>query len=96
MQEGNAFSHVCLSVILSGGCPHVTITHDALDLTIQGNPRPWPPIDMGSHYTGTPPPLPRKWDLKLVQLDLTVQGPRPPSTTPGQVQTCSLFTMASL
>ena len=31
--EGNAFSHVCLSVHM--GC-HVTITHDALDLIVQG------------------------------------------------------------
>ena len=31
--EGNFFSHVCLSV---HRVPHVTITHDALDLTVQG------------------------------------------------------------
>ena len=41
--EGNVFSHV--SVILSvhrGGGSHVTITHDALDLTTQGLPDPGP------------------------------------------------------
>ena len=39
LQEGNIFSRVCLSVILSGKVSHVTITHDALDLTVQ-DPHP--------------------------------------------------------
>ena len=33
--EGNVFSHVCLTV---HGRSYATITHDALDLTIQGHP----------------------------------------------------------
>ena len=40
--EGNVFSSVCLSVILSTGGYHVFITHGALDLTIQGSPGPVP------------------------------------------------------
>ena len=32
--EGNVFSHVCLSFCSHRG-PHVTITHDALDLSVQ-------------------------------------------------------------
>ena len=35
---------------------YVTITHDALDLTVQGpvGPGPSPPLDVGPHCTGTP------------------------------------------
>ena len=49
VMEGNVFSHVCLSVSQSfhGGCSHMTITHDALDLTGQG----------------PPPPVTQTWDL---------------------------------
>ena len=36
LQEGNVFSHVCLFVIPSTGWSQVTITHDALDLTVHG------------------------------------------------------------
>ena len=43
----NVFTDVCLS-FCSGGS-HVTITHDALDLTVH------PPTDMGPHSTGTSP-----------------------------------------
>ena len=58
------FSVVCLSVSLSTDRgPHVTITHDALDLTML--PHPWPP-DMGPHCIGNP--LPQIWNF-------TVQGP---------------------
>ena len=39
--EGNVFSHVCLSFCLRGGS-HVTITHDALDLTVQEPLHSWP------------------------------------------------------
>ena len=35
LRHGNVFSRVCPSVILSMGMSHVTITRDALDLTIQ-------------------------------------------------------------
>ena len=41
LREGNVFTCVCLSV---HGGPHVTITYDALDLTLQPPPpdiRPW-------------------------------------------------------
>ena len=49
--EGNVFSHVCPSFCLHWG-PYVTITHDALDLTVQP-PQPGPPRDAPS-----PPPTP--------------------------------------
>ena len=39
LQESNIFSYVCLSVHKGS---HVTITHDALNLTIQG--LPWHPL----------------------------------------------------
>ena len=45
LREGNVFVHVYPSVSLSvhrGGGPCMTITHDALDLTVQG-PYPCPP-----------------------------------------------------
>ena len=69
---------------------YVTITHDALDLTIQGSPKPCPLLDMGSHCAGTPsanamPPSP-------LDMDLTVQGPLPPHPHPDpsrSAQTCS-------
>ena len=38
LREGNVFSHVCQST--GGGGSHVTIIHDALDLTVQGSPGP--------------------------------------------------------
>ena len=51
LQEGNVFTGVCL---FTGGCPHVTITHDALDLAVQ-NLMPLPP-SLGPGYPeyGTP------------------------------------------
>ena len=36
--KGYVFTHVCLSVILSTRGSHVTLTYDALDLTVQGPP----------------------------------------------------------
>ena len=66
----------------------MTITHDALDLTVQ--PQPWIPLDMGPHCTGTPalldiephyvwtPPAPPSWTWEH-----TVQGRR--------LKTCSNF-----
>ena len=54
LRKGNVFSRVCPSVIPSMGGPHVTITHDALDLIVQpphirhGDPLPrhqiWVPL----------------------------------------------------
>ena len=48
-----------VSVILFTQRSHVTITHNAFDLTIQGPP-PWPCLpDIGPYFTGTPqPPAP--------------------------------------
>ena len=40
-REGNVFSRVCLSFCSQGGS-HATITHNTLDLTIQGTPDPSP------------------------------------------------------
>ena len=63
--ECNVFSLVCYSARKGGGSSHVTITHDALELTIKG-----PPV--------LPPP-PR--DMDMFNLDLAVQGswdPPPP------------------
>ena len=51
----------------------LTITYDALDLTIQGPHSPPPPRDMGPHCTGTHP----RHVLNLFNLDLNVQGPPP-------------------
>ena len=50
LRKGNVFSRFCLSVILSGGgggVSHVTITYDALDLTVS------PPTNI---RPGTPSP----------------------------------------
>ena len=45
LREGNVFSCVCPPFCPGGGGPHVTITHDALNVTVQG---PSPPTrDMG-------------------------------------------------
>ena len=57
--EGNIFSYVYLSVILSTVGSHVTITHDELESTIQGVRSPQaPPMDVGCHCTGIPGPRP--------------------------------------
>ena len=37
LRQGRVFGRVCLSVC-SQGDPHVTIPHDAFDLTIEGHP----------------------------------------------------------
>ena len=44
---------VCLS---AGGFPHVTVSRDALELTIQGPSASTLPLDMGPHCIGTTPP----------------------------------------
>ena len=41
LSEGNAFSRVCVSFCLQGWS-HVTITHNTLDLNVQGPPPPNP------------------------------------------------------
>ena len=47
-REGNIFTGVYLSVHKGGG-PHVTITHDTLDLTVQPLPPP-PDIRHGTPF----------------------------------------------
>ena len=50
--ECNFISRVCLSVILSTGGSHVSITYDILDLTIQGSfpgPSPGPSLYRNQH-----------------------------------------------
>ena len=64
LRQGNIFTGVCLSACLSlqvGGGPHVTITHDVLDLTVQTptlpatDPGPVYTLDMGTpHQTRRP------------------------------------------
>ena len=92
-REGNVFIRVCPSF-----CPqrigesHMTMTHDALDLTVQGPEPPTPPhptADMGIQgLPGSGPGSPRKWDLRL---------PRPWSWSPASdiwwpsLETCSNF-----
>ena len=61
---GNVFDRVCLS---AGGFPHVTVSRDALELTIQGPSAPTLPLDMGPHCIGTPPP---PWHLVAKTGDL--------------------------
>ena len=51
--EGRLCFQSCLSVILSGGRSHVTITHDALYLTIQGPPPSLRHVQLGPHCKGT-------------------------------------------
>ena len=82
--------HRCLSVILFRGSPHVTITHDALDLLQGGTPSKW---DCTVHVPH-PGPSPTEWDPTVQPptlgpppwmgphctgtspaLDLTVQAP---------------------
>ena len=55
------FSLVCLCLSTGGGGTYVTITHDTLELTVQG-PFPFPPPG---------PTLPKR---PLHTLNLTVQG----------------------
>ena len=55
--EGNVFSRVCLVILFIGGeGPHVTIIHDALDITVQANPPPPPTWDMETP-PGPPPAM---------------------------------------
>ena len=50
LREGNVFTGVCLSV--GRGDPHVTITDDALDLTVQvPHPLSLPDIRLGTPLT---------------------------------------------
>ena len=82
--EYNVISRVCLSFTLSTGGSQVTITHDALDLTIQGS---FPGASPGpSMYRNPPPAL------------VPVQQPLCPSPSPavqdpghGHGQYCSTW-----
>ena len=62
-----------MSVCSQGG-PHVAITHDALDLTVQGPPTPTKDmlrfVKFDLTLQGPPPTC-----SKSLNLDLTVQGP---------------------
>ena len=69
LREGNVFTGVCL-LFCSGGC-HVTITHDALHLTVQSHPvpepAPLPPLVIWDMTTPPPPdmgpPTNQSWHL---------------------------------
>ena len=68
LREGNIFTGVCHSV---HGGPYVTITHDMMELTIEGLPHPAPPP-----YTETPACLPPPscwWHLVAKTKDLFKQ-----------------------
>ena len=65
--DGAAGMFSIVSVCLQGGgFPHVTVSRDALELTIQGPSAPTLPLDMGPHCIGTPPP----WHLVAKTGDL--------------------------
>ena len=69
LREGNVFSRVCLSVHV--GDSHVTITHDALDLTTQTwNPYPWACSNLFILDSQHPPSLllPRAVDKRMVRI----------------------------
>ena len=53
LRIGNVFSRVCMSVCSQGS--HVTITHDTLDVTIQGSPDMFKRDQFGPHCTGSAP-----------------------------------------
>ena len=84
----NVFIRVFLSVS-SQGTSHVTITHDALHLTIKETPPPHPCKGPWSPpRTGTPLALAPQKSSNLSNLDFTAQGP----LSPCYVQTCSTWT----
>ena len=64
--EGNVFTHVCLPVC-SQGVPNLTITHDALDVTVHSIPSPttsarhqtWYPLHRHQTWETLPSPSPR-------------------------------------
>ena len=59
LREGNIFTGVCLFTRVS----HVTITHDALDLTVPTPPQTW---DLGTYPTDMEPgylPSHQIWEL---------------------------------
>ena len=80
LREGNVFSRVCPSVILSNKGSHVTITRDALDLTVQGQSHP--PF---GHRTSLCRDAPQTWDL-------TVQVPFSNDIWWPRLETCSNLT----
>ena len=102
--EGDSSSRVCRLFCLQGKS-HVPITHDALDINVQGIPLALalpPPPDIGPHWTR--PPWPLDMELHCTRTPLTAapghrtslyKDPWPPLlvTSGGQdwrpVQTCS-------
>ena len=88
LRKGNVFSRVCLSVSLTKGSPHVTITHDTLDLTTQG-PLPVPHDIFKLVRLGhlTVQPLHSLPDMfKFLQLGLHCTRALWPSSGPPRVQ----------
>ena len=77
VREGNVFTRACHCGRGGGGgrLSHVTITHDALDLTIQGI-LALPSPDMDLIEQGSPPR--HRTSLPHPTWDLTAQGPPPP------------------
>ena len=86
VKEGNIFSRVCPSVILSTGrWSHLSITHHALDVTKQ-NPPPPPAVIRPGDPTLPPPPRHQTWDPTLPPpptSDLGPYSPSPPDIRPG-------------
>ena len=88
LRKGNVFSRVCLSVSLTKGSPHVTITHDTLDLTTQGPPAsPTTYSNLFDLDTSLYSPFtPSQACSNFFNLDFTVPGPFGPALDPPRVQ----------
>ena len=85
--ECNVISRVCLSVILSTGGSHVTITHDVLDFTIQGSfPGPSPGASLYMNQAPSPGPCTTTPFVPALSPSPTVQDSRH-----GHVQYCSTW-----
>ena len=87
LRKGNVFSRVCLSTEVGMGGSHVTITHDALDLSLQG-PHPFQIWDLTFQVPLALTPL-YTWDILM-------QGPQPLANDIQwpSLETCSnLFTL---
>ena len=84
LRKGNVFSRVCLSVSLTKGSPHVTITHDTLDLTTQGPPAsPTTYSNLFDLDTSLYSPFtPSQACSNFFNLDFTVPGPFGPALDP--------------
>ena len=74
------FSVASVCLLSEKGESHMTITHYALDFTVQGPQSP-PPPDMGPHCTALPQSQPPPRPPHLQTQDLTLQVPAPLPTT---------------